>query len=157
MFVFRICDSWPQRRARNIWKPYQWKWITPPGRDLTERRDKQKLGFLKTVQLRTRDFLNIAQCTEEMNGEYSAQLASKLIYCEKKKHLDTKPKWKNGYTIWYDPQAVPKKRKVVKLHNFEWPFKASKRPPHCGEGRGMFHKQWVLWSKSTEYDRFVKD
>ena len=108
MFLFCICDSWPQRRARNIWKPYQWKWITPPGRDLTERRDKQKLGFLKTVQLRTRDFLNIAQCTEEMNGEYSAQLASKLIYCEKKKHLDTKPKWKNGYTIWYDPQAVPK-------------------------------------------------
>ena len=87
MFVFCICDSWPQRRARNIWKPYQWKWITPPGRDLTERRDKQKLGFLKTVQLRTRDFLNIAQCTEEMNGEYSAQLARRSFIVRRKNTL----------------------------------------------------------------------
>ena len=76
-----------------------------------------------------------------MNGEYSAQLARRSFIVRRKNTLTPNQSERTATLSDITLKQSQKKHKVVKLHNFEWPFKASKRPPHCGEGRGMFHKQ----------------
>ena len=158
MFVFCICDSLTTEKGKEYMEALSVE-MNHAVRSWSDRKKGQTITWLfKNCSTEDSRLFKHRQCKEEVKGEYSAQLDSKLIYCEKKKHTLTPNQ--SGRTVPLSDMTLKqfqKKRKVVKLHNFEWPFKASKRPPHCGEGQGMFHRQRLLWSKSTKYGGYVKD
>ena len=89
MFVFCICDSLTTEKGKEYMEALSVE-MNHAARSWSDRKKGQTITWLfKNWSTEDSRLFKHRQCKEEVKGEYSAQLDSKLIYCEKKKHTLT--------------------------------------------------------------------